>query len=71
MTRELIEREVEGVRFRLSIRRPVMGEPIVRYLVMRSALGRDFWTTIAKSDHKLLPKAKTIFARDLTQCRAV
>jgi hypothetical protein len=64
MTLDFIEREIDGTRIRVSVRRPEMGQPVIRYQVMRCSQGREFWTTIKRSS-KLLPRVKAVFAGDL------
>jgi hypothetical protein len=66
MTRDFIEREIDGTKFRVSVRRPEMGQPVIRYQVLRYRQGREFWATIRRSS-KLLVEVKAVFADDLKQ----
>ncbi|WP_105419179.1 hypothetical protein [Neorhizobium sp. T25_27] len=65
MIPRFIELDVDGLRLRISIRRPTIGQPIVRYHINRLVAGRERWVTIPACNAALLSKARSAFASEV------
>lgn len=58
----MVERMIDGVIFRMSVRTPIMGYPIVRYQARRRIQGRDRWVTIPAANSTLLATIRDAFS---------
>jgi hypothetical protein len=58
----MVERMIDGVVFRMSVRTPMIGYPIVRYQARRCIQGRDRWVTIPATNSALLVTIRDAFS---------
>jgi hypothetical protein len=67
MILQIFEKMIDAVPFRMSVRTPLTGERIVRFLIKRPSAGSVRWVTIPSSNLVLLKIARAAFASEIAR----